>query len=126
MTSAVVDASVLVDMLTTGRGLDLLTGEVHAPSHVRLEAGSALRALQRKDVMSRQQANTAFADLATIPLRAWDLDWLLPAAWNTREEITLYDGLYVALASALDLPLATLDLRLRSSAGRHCRVLQEW
>lgn len=73
-----------------------------------------------------QQANTAFADLATIPLPAWDLDWLLPAAWNTREEITLYDGLYVALASALDLPSATLDLRLRSSAGRYCRVLQEW
>jgi predicted nucleic acid-binding protein len=37
--------------------------------------------------------------------------------------VTSYDGWHVALAEALDLPLATLDGRLVKAEGPKCRFL---
>jgi len=34
-----------------------------------------------------------------------------------RQNVTFYDGLYVALAERLDLPVLTLDRRLAAAAG---------
>jgi len=42
---------------------------------------------------------------------------LLDRAWALRENVTFYDGLYVALAELLDEPLLTLDARLAAAAG---------
>jgi predicted nucleic acid-binding protein len=43
--------------------------------------------------------------------------------WALRENLTSYDAWYVALAEALDCPLATLDRKL-SRAGRPiCEII---
>lgn len=44
-------------------------------------------------------------------------------AWELRNSVTIYDGWYVALAEALDLPLATADARLAGAPGARCRFV---
>src|SRR5438128_1970265 len=43
--------------------------------------------------------------------------------WELRHNVSIYDGWYVALAEALDVPLATLDERLVEAEGPQCRFL---
>jgi predicted nucleic acid-binding protein len=43
--------------------------------------------------------------------------------WDLRENATCYDVRYVAVAEALDAPLATLDGRLAKAPGPRCQFL---
>ncbi len=43
--------------------------------------------------------------------------------WQLRHSVSIYDAWYVALAEALDAPLATLDLRLTRANGPRCEFL---
>ena len=43
--------------------------------------------------------------------------------WALRHNLTAYDAWYVAVAEALDCPLATLDRRLSRASGPACEVL---
>jgi predicted nucleic acid-binding protein len=47
----------------------------------------------------------------------------LPRAMRLHRNLTVYDGLYVALAEALAAPLLTRDGRLARSAGRLIEVI---
>ena len=49
---------------------------------------------------------------------------LAKAAWAVRQNVTFYDGLYVALAVALTVPLVTADQRLARAPGLNCVVEQ--
>lgn len=40
-----------------------------------------------------------------------------------RDAVSSYDGWYVALAEALDVPLLTLDRKLARAAGPRCAFL---
>ncbi len=40
---------------------------------------------------------------------------MLPRAWELRHNLTFTDGLYVALAEQLTIPLVTLDARLAAA-----------
>jgi hypothetical protein len=40
-----------------------------------------------------------------------------PRVWELRQNVTAYDGWYVALAELLGATLATLDVRLTKAAG---------
>jgi predicted nucleic acid-binding protein len=113
----VVDASALVDLLA---GSDLaaqvrerLTGSVmHAPAHLDVEVLSALGRLQRGEKLELAQANDAVGALARIPLNRHPLPELLGEAWERRDYLRITDGLYVALAEKLHMPLLTTDRRL--------------
>jgi predicted nucleic acid-binding protein len=43
--------------------------------------------------------------------------------WELRENVTYYDGWYVAVAELLDAQLATLDGLLANSPGPRCQFL---
>lgn len=47
---------------------------------------------------------------------------LAAAAWELRDNVSFYDGLYVALAGALALPLVTLDARLAEAPSLPCHI----
>jgi predicted nucleic acid-binding protein len=49
---------------------------------------------------------------------------LARAAWALRQNVSFYDGLYVALAVALTVPLVTADGRLSRAPGLGCGVEQ--
>jgi predicted nucleic acid-binding protein len=121
----VVDASVLVSLLVDGEdgwaGTQILrrrTGRsLWAPHLVDAEVGHALRRLVAAGKAREEDAAAALRDMTSLPLRRIAHSGLLDRAWHLRHNISFYDGLYVALAEHLDLPLLTLDDRLAKAAG---------
>ncbi len=54
--------------------------------------------------------------------RRYPFEPFLPRVWDLRENVTVHDAWYVALAEALHAPLVTADERLRAD-GPRCEVL---
>jgi len=127
--SVVVDASVLVAALTdTGRdGLwaesVLAQGELAAPQLVLVEATNVLRRLERERRLEPRDANEARRDLLLLPVALFPFEPFAERVWELRRTVSSYDAWYVALAEAIDAPLATLDRRLRRASGPRCRFL---
>jgi predicted nucleic acid-binding protein len=124
-----VDASVLVAALVDssehGSWAEdvIISGSLHAPELVRVEATNILRRLERSKQVSSAQANAAHDDLMELSLETFGFDPFADRIWELRHSITSYDAWYVALAEALQLPLATLDLKLAKARGIKCRFL---
>ena len=113
----VLDASALVDLLAGTELADqvrtrLVGAVMHAPAHVDAEVLSALGRLHRADNLDLARATSAVAALARIPLNRHPLPDLLGQAWERRDYLRITDGLYVALAEQLHMPLLTTDRRL--------------
>lgn len=127
--SVVVDASVLVAALVDsgkhGSWAEdvIISGSLHAPELARVEATNILRRLERSKQISTAEANAAHNDLMELNLETFGFDPFADRIWDLRHSITSYDAWYVALAEALELPLATLDLKLVKSRGAKCRFL---
>jgi len=123
----VVDASVLVVALADDgpdgdHARTRLRGErLAAPDIVDLEVASVLRRLMRGEKDARR-AQLALTDLAELPLlRATHLP-LLARCWELRDNLTIYDAAYVALAEALQATLITGDRRLTRASGPRCHI----
>ncbi|HEX3241186.1 MAG TPA: type II toxin-antitoxin system VapC family toxin [Solirubrobacterales bacterium] len=120
----VLDASVLVDFLIeTDRGQEVerrlgeSTGWLWAPAVIDAEVGHALRAEVRRRSISPRLASEALADLMDMQLERVSHRFIAERAWQLRDNLSFYDGLYVALAEALDAPLLTSDARLARAPG---------
>ena len=124
----VVDASVLATALgddgPDGDGARArLRGErLSAPELVDLEVASVLRRQVHGGEVDIRRAALALADLAALPLRRAPHRPLLARCWELRDNLTVYDASYVALAEALDVTLLTGDGRLARAPGPRCRV----
>ena len=125
----VVDASALLEfLLQTPRGhrvearLYRDAGDLHVPHLADVEVTQGLRRLVRSGEVSAQRAAEAIEDLADLDLHRHSHVDLLTRAWRTRENITAYDAMYVALAEALDAPMLTCDAPLAKSPGHRARI----
>lgn len=67
--------------------------------------------------LSAERGSSALSDFADVRVHRYDCVGLLPKIWRIREDFTCYDAAYIALASALDAPLVTSDVKL-SEASR--------
>ena len=127
--SVVVDVSVLVAALVDSGSHGswaehiLASGPLHSPELVRIEAASGLRRLESSSAITTREANSAHAELWRLDLELLPSDPFAQRIWELRRTVTPYDAWYVAAAEALDLPLATLDARLRRASGPRCRFL---
>lgn len=123
----VVDASALA-AATLGRGTarlrERLAQEVcHAPHLIDAEFGSALHRLVHIYEVGVEEARAELIAGPRLIDRRYAVDRrLAERAWAMRDNLTFYDALYVALASALRLPLLTADVRLAQSPGVDCTV----
>ena len=72
--------------------------------------------------LSGGRAEAAFSDLATLRLERAPHGPLMGRIWARRDNLTVYDGSYVALAESLDTILLTGDERLARAPGIHCEV----
>lgn len=120
----VVDASVLVELVIDGRhrdGADLLLSRyAGAPpltlvsaAHGLIEAISAIRRLTLRQELDDEVGTTAVGWLRDLDLV---LDATAPRArriWGLRTAMSAYDAAYAVAAEALDVPLVTVDERLR-------------
>lgn len=121
----VVDASVVVDMLL-GPGSpagDALAaylsdgGVVAAPHLVDAEVGQALRRYALRGEIGQQRSVDMVGVFSDIPMQRYAHRHLLERAFELRNNVTVYDGLYLALAELLDLPLMTGDRALGEVPG---------
>lgn len=121
---AVVDASVLVELLRYGEYAevveDRLDAEEHtlwAPHLIDAEIGNALRRSVRLGELTADAAGRALWEVADLPIERVEHELLVHVAWHLRHNFSFYDGLYVALALMLDEPLLTFDARLARSGA---------
>jgi predicted nucleic acid-binding protein len=125
----VVDASVLVAAVTdaspTGDAArtELVRDQIAIPPLADLEVASALRGLQRSGTLSESAAAQALSTYQRLPLLRADHSPLLARCWQLRDNLTVYDASYVALAELLEAPLVTGDRRLANAAGVRCTVV---
>ena len=124
----VCDASALVAILLDG-GADgrwatsmLSGGDLAAPSLVGFEVANIVRRHELAGLVSRDQAAQAHADLLDLAIEEWPYDLLAARAWQLRENLSIYDAAYVALAEFLDADLVTLDRRIERAPGIRCSV----
>ena len=124
----VVDASVLVEFLTAGEHREAAESAigrepwVWAPAVVDAEIGQALRRQVRGGEISARKAGEALGDLLEMRLQKVPHRHLIDRAWQLRDNVSFYDGLYVALAEALGSPLVTRDARLARASGLKAEI----
>ena len=127
--SVVVDASVcvaaLVDGGPEGRWAETLFAEqpLSAPQLILVESTNVLRRLTAAGRLSDLDASTAHRDLLSLPVELYPFEPFAERVWSLRHDVSAYDACYVALAEALDAPLATLDRKLSNAAGPLCEFL---
>ncbi|MDZ7674548.1 MAG: type II toxin-antitoxin system VapC family toxin [Acidimicrobiales bacterium] len=124
----VVDASVVV----TGLADDGADGErvrerlrnerLAAPHVIDLEVASAWRRLLAAGNLDERRAALARADLAAMRIERAPHGPLLDRCWELRDNVTIYDAAYVALAELLGTLLLTGDARLANAPGILCEV----
>ena len=125
----VLDSSACLDLVLDSepgralRGL-LLDPEppLLAPALLWVEVGRVLRAKLAGGVLARRHAEAALADFLDLGVDEMPVEPLLVRAWQLRENLTIDDGVFAALAEATEQPLLTTDLRLAEAARRHAAV----
>ena len=126
----VADASVVVESLLrpgspAGKAFErhIAGGEtVCAPHLLDAEVGQALRGLALRGEMHPARARAALDVLAGLPIRRFAHRDLLARAFELRSNVTIYDGLYLALAETLDATLLSCDAALGDVPGCAARV----
>lgn len=61
-------------------------------------------------------------DLVALPARRAPHRPLLPRCWELRNNLTIYDAAYVALAEAMSATLLTGDQKLARAPGPRCLI----
>jgi predicted nucleic acid-binding protein len=125
----VLDSSACLDLVfdsEPGRALRglLLDREpaLLAPGHLWVEVGRVLRARVADGTLSRRLGEAALADFMDLGVEETQVEPLLVRAWQLRANLTIDDGVFVALAEVTAQPLLTTDLRLAPAARRHAGV----
>ena len=93
-----------------------------APELVHLAVPSVWRRLVAAGQLTRRRADLALVDLADVRIECVGHRPLLVRIWQLRDDLTVYDASYVALAEALRARLLTADLRLANAPGARCEV----
>jgi predicted nucleic acid-binding protein len=125
--TSVIDASVvlagLVDSGEPGAWArdQLSSGSLVAPHLLPAEVVNGLRRLVARRVIRADSAALAVQDLDALAITLYPFEPFIDRVWELRGGITSYDAWYVALAEAVDAPLATLDARLAGAPGPRCR-----
>jgi predicted nucleic acid-binding protein len=113
----------LIDAGREGAWADGLLGSdpLAAPHLMPVEAANILRRAVASGEVTADAASMAHADLLALRIEFFPYGPFASRVWELRENVTCYDGWYVALAETLDAPLATLDVRLSHASGPRCR-----
>jgi predicted nucleic acid-binding protein len=124
----VVDATAVVAALVRGDEVgarvraQVAEGPAWAPELLSLEVASGLRRLTATGRLNPVRAALALRDLLELPLSLVPHRPLVTRAWELRENVSIYDAAYIALAELLDATLLTADRRLASAPRLRCEV----
>ena len=125
----VVDASTIIETLlrtpaaeTVEERLFRARETLHVPHLLDVEVAQVIRRYAAIGEIDQERGRAALTDLGDLPLRRYAHEFLLPRVWDLRNNLTVYDAVYIALAEALDAPLVTRDRRLAAAAGHHAQI----
>ena len=127
--TTVVDSSVLVAALVDsgpeGAWAESVVGEgaLTGPELALAEASNILRRLELSGRLSPPEAAGAHEGLLRLNLDLLPFAPFARRIWALRGALTCYDAWYVAMAEALQCPLATLDRRLSRANGPTCAIV---
>ena len=58
-----------------------------------------------------------------LPISLFPFEPFAKRVWTLRNNLSSYDAWYVAIAEALNVPLATLDTKLTNAPGPGCKFI---
>jgi predicted nucleic acid-binding protein len=123
----VLDASVVVELLTNGGLADSIRNELAGrddsfvvPHLIDVEVMSALRRLAAGHPIDSHRSRQFLAGLATLPAERYSHTPLIGRIWELRHNFTAYDATYIALAEGTHSVLFTCDANLMR--GHRARV----
>ena len=115
----VLDASVVVELLTNGGLADSLKRDLAArddsvivPHLLDVEVVSAIRRLVAGQTIDSHRSKQLLTGLATLPAERYAHTPLLRRIWELRHSFSAYDAAYIALAEATHSVLYTSDAKL--------------
>jgi predicted nucleic acid-binding protein len=124
----VLDASVVVELLTNGALADAIRDELAGrddsfivPHLIDVEVMSAIRRLTAGERIDAHRSRQFLAGLAALPAERYSHTPLIARVWELRHNFTAYDAAYIALAEATGAVLYTCDEKLRT--GHWARVI---
>ncbi|MFD7639493.1 type II toxin-antitoxin system VapC family toxin [Kitasatospora sp. NPDC059795] len=124
--SLVLDASAAVELMTGPLrrtiAARLQDQVVAVPGHFDQEVLTALRGLSFGGKIPLRVADQAVKELGSLPFLRVDTVQLIDRTWALRHNQYPGDGLYVALAEKLAVPLVTTDGKLSRATGVACTV----
>lgn len=101
----------------------LVRSVCHAPHLIDAEVGNVLRRKALRGELDPTLARTVLRHAPALIDHRYDhRGRLAEMAWSLRENLTFYDALYVALASALAATLVTADARIAASPQQPCPI----
>ncbi len=122
MTTLVLDANVVFELVNASDGLDLVADyEPIAPPLLWPEVRSALHVARWRGLLTDDDATAALELLGSGRVRERRPRRLGEEAWRIADDlgwVKTYDAEYLALASLQRVPLATFDRRVSGAAER--------
>jgi predicted nucleic acid-binding protein len=97
-------------------------GDLHVPHLFEVEVLRVLRSFSLRGELSQERARLALGRLSAMRLTRYPHTALLSRVWELRDNVTVYDAAYIALAETLDTPLVTTDARLARAPGIRAAV----
>ncbi|GAA2266814.1 type II toxin-antitoxin system VapC family toxin [Nonomuraea roseoviolacea subsp. roseoviolacea] len=128
--SLVVDASIVFRLLANVKGDDLLRRRlartVHAPALIDVEIASVVRGHvitgKPEKRISAGRGHLMLDRFAELKIVRHPMLPLQPRVLELRHSLTTYDGMYVALAELLGVPLLTDDAKFAGSTGHRAEI----
>ncbi|WP_326829952.1 type II toxin-antitoxin system VapC family toxin [Streptosporangium sp. NBC_01810] len=128
--SLVVDASIVFRLLANVKGDDLLrrrlARKVHAPALIDVEIASVVRGhviTSKPEVrISEARGRVMLERYAQLRIVRHPMLPLQPRVLELRNNLTAYDGMYVALAELLGMPLLTDDAKFAGATGHRAEI----
>lgn len=125
----VLDASAILEVLLATPAspavharLSVAGETLHAPHLIDLEVLQVLRRYCATGEITPGRAAEALADYLDFPVVHYPHDVFAFRIWELRQNLTAYDGAYVALAEALSAPLITRDRKLAATTGHRATI----
>jgi len=124
---SVVDASAYLDSAVSAATAVDLAAELgpilEVPAIFTAEVASGLRKLVARGKIEPDAAREGLARVLATARIEHPFDPFAERAWELRNNMTVYDAWYVALAESLDTELLTTDRRLARASGPRCPVV---